>query len=211
MSNYSKTYFTNISEKNEEILNSYLEEVEKIGFKVSGKRILDIGCATGNFINLLLDTNQVYGIDISVHAISQCKKRFPKIKDSFQQIDLNKEVPLYNEQFDAIFMLDVIEHLINFEFLSKTIKKYLNKDGVLFLTTPNANSATRFLKRNHFTGEYDETHTTLFTPYTLDFTLRRMGLRKLLLTTPFNFIRSNKLLPKVLPMGGQILAIYKLI
>jgi len=209
MSIYNKSYFTSISEKDEKILLNYLVEVEKVGLKLSGKRILDIGCATGNFINLLKNTNQVYGIDISKHAIAQCKKRFPKIKGNFRYLDLNKEIPEYDKQFDVIFILDVIEHLMNFEFLSETIKKNINKDGVVVITTPNANSATRFLKSKHFTGEYDETHTTLFTPYTLDFTLRRMGLRKLLLTTPYSFFRSNKMLPKILPLGGQILAIYK--
>jgi len=209
MNDYKKSYFTNISEKDVNILKYYLTELEKSGVHLKDKKILDIGCATGNSVEILKKNNRIYGVDISNHAIDECKRRFPKIKDHFQCIDINLSIPKFKTKFDLILLLDVIEHLENFEFLRKIITSYLTKDGVLIITTPNANSLTRFAGSSEFTGEYDKTHRFLFTPYTLDFVLRKMGLGKILLTTPYAFMRKNKSIPKLFPFGGQILAIYK--
>ena len=59
-----------------------------------------------------------------------------------------KSVPIYpslsvlaekrpNKKFDLITMFEVIEHLINPLDVLKSLKPFLGKDGILFITTPN--------------------------------------------------------------------------
>ena len=89
------------------------------------------------------------------------------------------------------------------------IKNNLKKNGYFVVTTPNANSISRFLLKNSFSGEFDKTHKILFTPYALDFFLRRIGLKKVTLITPYIFYFKNNFLTKRILLGGQIAGIYK--
>jgi len=71
------------------------------------------------------------------------------------------------------------------------------------ITTPNVNSLQRFIMGNkNYTGELDKTHTTLFTSHTIDFFLRRCGLKKVSLSTPYSFYFKNNILTKNIRLGG---------
>ncbi len=76
------------------------------------------------------------------------------------------------------------------------------------VTTPNANAIERYINKN-YSGEYDKSHKILFTPYTLDFFLRRIGLKKIMYYTPYTFMFSPNLINNFFTYGGQIFGIYK--
>ena len=183
--------------------------MKKFGIKLQNIDICDVGCATGEFTENIYGNNKCYGLDISEYAIKQCQKKFPNSKKRFIQLDLNKEKFNTKYTFDLITLFDVIEHLDNFIYLDLFLKNNVKKNGYVVITTPNANSLTRPLQRAYFTGEMDATHRLLFTPYTLDFFLRRRGLKKIALFTPYYFYMGYNLLSKFLRFGGQIFAIYK--
>ena len=97
--------------------------------------ILDIGCSSGILLNELIevgiDPNNLFGIDISPQAIQNCRKN--GIKNSFvmdaQNIELEKE-------FDVIIASDCLEHL---EDDSKALKHWhslLKPDGSLYVFVP---------------------------------------------------------------------------
>lgn len=44
------------------------------------KKILDLGCGTGNLTGLYSDTHEVHGIDQSLEMLLHCKKKFPSMK-----------------------------------------------------------------------------------------------------------------------------------
>lgn len=205
---YDKAYFDAASTKNFQQLRRYVDFLGSAGVKKHGLSICDIGCAEGAFISLLSKENDCYGIDISKHAIQQCKQAFPETKDNFFLCDLNKEQCTINAEFDLIAMLDVLEHLDNFAFLKNFINEKLKPGGYFLITTPNANSLLR-VRKKAFSGEIDKTHTLLFTPYTLDFWLRKAGLHKVKLVTPYSFYFKANAITSALPFGGQILALYQ--
>lgn len=204
--NYDIKYFNDINYQNSKHCDQYFLFLSNLIPNIKNKKCMDIGCATGLFIKNFANTDCL-GVDISQYAIEQACQNFPGKK--FLVFDINKEEPVCTDVFDIITLFDVIEHIYNFINLKKIIKNNLAKDGFFVVTTPNANSILRFLSPSNFTGEIDKTHTMLFTPYTLDFFLRNLGLKKVYLFTPFRFYMKNDFFTKNFLLGGQIFAVYK--
>lgn len=104
-------------------------------------KILDIGCATG----LLLDEAkkqgwQAYGIELSRWAVNFAREKFNL--DIYEGLLAEAKFP-YN-YFDAVVMIDVIEHLPNPKKTLEEIRRILKPDGMLCISTPDIDS---FLSR----------------------------------------------------------------
>lgn len=210
MATVGKEYYNKVTTKESKVFKKYLRFIANAGIKLSGKNICDIGCATGNFIDQVKGSNHCFGVDYSSYAISFCRKRFKKISNHFSVADLSKVPKLpFKTKFDLITMFDVIEHVGNLSILKDLLTSSIKNNGYLLITTPNSNSLLRFINRKFFTGEMDKTHINLFTPYTLDFFLRKAGFRKVALSTPYVFYFHNNWLTKNLMFGGQIFALYQ--
>lgn len=95
---------------------------------------LDIGCATGNLVQRLVELGvDAYGIDVSEYAISQAGH----IKNRLKQVDISSEkLPFQSNYFDLVTMLEVIEHVENEENIMNEINRLLRHDGVVYITTP---------------------------------------------------------------------------
>lgn len=206
---YEKKYFTKTTTKSKNNYKFYLKLLESEGIILNNLQVLDIGCATGNFLENIYKNNICFGLDISKYAIYESQNKFPDFKDNFKICDLNIQEFETQGKFDLITIFDVIEHIDNYSNLKKIICNNLNKGGKILITTPNANSILRFISTTNFTGEIDPTHVNLFTPYTLDFFLRKIGLKKIKLITPFSFYFNNNILTSKILLGGQIVALYE--
>lgn len=109
-------------------LNSYLNQILK--HKKSGK-LLDIGCARGNFIKNAGGFFEVFGIDISKHAVNEAKRSGLDAK-----VAKAEKTGFKKDEFDVITMFDVIEHLSDLSILLKEIKRILRPEGLLVLSVP---------------------------------------------------------------------------
>lgn len=141
--------------------------------KASGK-VLDIGCATGVFLNGMKEHGwECYGIEPSDFASEYAINRF----------DLNVfhgylEDGLFEDDFfDVITLWDVFEHLFEPVETLHIIAKILKPGGLLVITTPNANSWERKIFREHWAGWDVPRHYHVFSPNTLQALLNPMGLR----------------------------------
>jgi 2-polyprenyl-3-methyl-5-hydroxy-6-metoxy-1,4-benzoquinol methylase len=206
---YAKDYFNELSTKSSNLFDFYWQVLGRAGVTLGGKKFCDIGCAEGVSLQAIVDNNTCYGIDISAHAISQCQQKYPTISDNFIQCDLNLARPDISEVFDVITMFDVLEHLDSYRFLREFLNINLRPGGYFLVTTPNSNSALRFINHEKFNGEIDPTHLALFTPYTLDFLLRRLDFQKREMLTPYSFHFKDDVLTRNILLGGQIVAIYQ--
>ncbi len=104
------------------------------------QKVLELGCSDGSFASFVnKKTNtEVWGVDISPEEIRSAKKLGIKA----QIHDLSKEFPFKKGQFDLVYTLEVIEHLLDTDFFLEEIKAVLKKNGYLVVSTPNLGSLT---------------------------------------------------------------------
>ena len=96
--------------------------------------LLDIGCGTGQLMEELKKFGTVYGVDISRDALSFCKKRG---LTNLSQATLGKtKLPFKDKTFDAVFCLDVLEHIDEWEKSLLELKRVLKPQGFLIVTVP---------------------------------------------------------------------------
>lgn len=103
--------------------------------KWKGKRVLDVGCGTGNFAREIAkkDAKYVLGIDYADEAIKIAEKNNKEKNLKFKKLDVIK----LDEKFDIIVSIGTIEHMDNPIKIIKKLKSCLNKNGKIILTTPN--------------------------------------------------------------------------
>jgi len=101
----------------------------------SGRRIdiLDYGCGTGKMMQDLSQAGNVWGCDMSVEALSYCRKRG---LDNLIDISGGHEKL---GQYDVITLLDVLEHVDDDEALLRTLKMHIKPGGRLIITVPAFN------------------------------------------------------------------------
>lgn len=138
--NKEYTDFKNI--KTEKQYLNYLKEM--FCYKIIGdnkeypKRILEIGCGSGEGIKYLNNYKEYYGLDKSSDSLYDCKILY-KDRDniSFLLFMFINSLPFEDEFFDCVILLQVFEHIKDVDSLLKEIKRVLVPMGTLYLTTPN--------------------------------------------------------------------------
>ncbi|MEK3883885.1 class I SAM-dependent methyltransferase [Paenibacillus sp. PL2-23] len=97
------------------------------------ERFLDIGCGVGHYLELAQEHfNELYGVEPSARsAIIAAQKGFNIIQDYFH------EGLKFDAGFDAISMIEVLEHLEQPSALFELAAQSLNEDGILIVEVPN--------------------------------------------------------------------------
>lgn len=150
-----------------------LEACKKI-LCVPKLKILDIGCASGHFIELAnKQGHETYGIELTKKAVDYCKSK------GLNVIDKELCDGLFNTKFDLITYWDVIEHLPNPSELMEITKNMLNDGGLVLCLVPNADSlAAKIMheKTNMFTPNV---HINIFTKKTLESFMSNNGFKSI--------------------------------
>ena len=133
------------SEKVEFSNQKYLNDTERLQpFKLkmldlisvkTPSRILDIGCGTGIISGMLKEQGwNVVGLDISFEGM----KKYNRAGLMGLISNIEYALPFKSSVFDAIWMSEVIEHIVHYKILLREIKRVLKPKGRLYLTTPNS-------------------------------------------------------------------------
>ena len=121
----------------------HLSDYQRAQTIVSEKSVLDLGCNSGYGTNLLGEkATKIIGVDVSPLAIETAKSKYKKTNLTFQLVD-GIRLPFDDATFDAVTSFQVIEHLVDYEIYFSEIKRVLRPNGVLILTTPNAEIRVR--------------------------------------------------------------------
>lgn len=118
---------------------------------VKDKKILEIGCGTGIYLDIICKMGGVvYGQDIDPAVVDNCNS-FLKEKKHIGVIKIGdaKKLLFEDASFDAVFAADFFEH-INYEEKKQVISevwRVLKPGGLLVIKTPNLN----YLKLSLFT------------------------------------------------------------
>ena len=108
--------------------------------------VLDIGCGGGLVSEGLSKIGAtVTGIDFIKENIKVARMHAKKnnLKINYFVKDFEKEK--ITSKYDVIIILEVLEHLTNWEEFIKKIKLSLNKNGTLIISTINRNLVSKFL------------------------------------------------------------------
>jgi 2-polyprenyl-3-methyl-5-hydroxy-6-metoxy-1,4-benzoquinol methylase len=156
----------------------YHEILERLEQLCSGRRILDVGCGDGHFLEVALERGwKAYGTEFTDDAVRVCRDKGIEMR----QGPLSKD--MFSEAFDVVTSFEVIEHINNPVAEMKIIYDLLKPGGLFYCTTPNFNSTSRrFLGPKWNVIEYPE-HLSYYTPGTLDQLFRNTGLKKTELIT----------------------------
>jgi methionine biosynthesis protein MetW len=138
-----------------------------------GKRVLELGCATGFMSRYLVQRRgcSVIGIEVDPEASVQAKKYCLDVLVE----DLNSSswiVRLAECTFDIVLMGDVLEHLANPERVLTNVYSLLAKEGCLVISLPNIVHWLTRLKILFGQFDYepfgilDHTHLRFYTPKT---------------------------------------------
>ena len=144
---YASDYFTGADKSTHhmdvdylQILNAgdYKEGVEQMKKRCTpGSSILEIGCATGNYLVALRNAGyNVKGIELSTFAVEYAAKNFnlPIINKPFDESLLEKDI--YENEFDVIIMGDVLEHFTDPTASMKLVQRILKPGGVALIQVP---------------------------------------------------------------------------
>lgn len=103
------------------------------------KTILDIGCGTGSFLDLIKAAGfaNIYGVDISERAVRYGRQKYPDIADRLIVAD-GGWLPFKSHSIDIITSFDTLEHVpdVN-EHVAEIFRILKNEGGIYILQTPN--------------------------------------------------------------------------
>lgn len=139
--------------------------------------ILDIGCATGDFVLRAKETFSMWGADISEQAIDIARKRNPDIASCLFSMS-KQTIDSLNRTFDAVTMWDVIEHLDDPVGLLQALVKKIKPTGFLFFSTPNIGAIVPRLMGARWAFMTPPEHIGYFSRDTMKRLLATCGLRE---------------------------------
>ena len=142
-------------------------------------RILEIGCAEGNFRENLSKENEYWGVEPNVSIAAIASKKLDKVLIGTYQ-EIYNQIP--NDYFDLVICNDVIEHMADHDEFFLSIKKKIKKDGYLVASIPNVryllNISDILVKKDweyKDDGILDRTHLRFFTKKSLMRTIINNG------------------------------------
>ena len=100
---------------------------------LEGKRILDIGCGLGMYVEKLRRfSTDVYGVDVDADKVAEASERLPNIYQA-----PGEALPFGNESFDVILLNEVIEHVDDDRMTICEAYRCLRPGGQIIIYAPN--------------------------------------------------------------------------
>lgn len=104
---------------------------------VKAGRVLDIACGTGYGLTFLeTKANRVTGLDVDFEAVREARQQCSGETAVLLGDGLN--LPFRDESFDSITSFETIEHIHNRSLFLTELRRVLQPNGMLILSTPNA-------------------------------------------------------------------------
>ena len=164
-----------------------MEELRRVG--CSGGKLLEIGCAYGFFLAEAQPYFEVQGIEVSDSAVRFCRARGLDVEQGI----LTKEYIARRAPFDAVVMLDVVEHLTEPDRVMDLLWSAMKPGGKLLISTGDWESGLSRIMGKNWRLMTPPQHTFFFSPRTMTAMLARLGFdviecRKPWKTVPFGLV-----------------------
>lgn len=104
-----------------------------------GKRVIEVGCGTGNFTGMLLERESVIALDAEPRCIARLLERYPQARN-VQACAFDMTSPRFRElsafHADSCVCLNVLEHIENDSAAVRSMAEVLVPGGTLVLLLP---------------------------------------------------------------------------
>jgi len=144
------------AEDYEDKVKEYLNNIS------SNKVILDAGCGTGKYLNILENNSKLYiGIDLSNEQLKKAKLKSLKESSKFICSNLST-IPLKDNEIDLIVSSWVLGTITNIDERNKVLnefKRVLKKDGIIILVENGCNSEFEIIRgrdKDNRTKDYND-------------------------------------------------------
>lgn len=176
-------------------------------------RVLDVGCSNGRFIEVALRNElDAWGVEFSESAIAAASE---DVRGRIYHGDANNIDNLGIKKFDVITAFDLIEHLFDPISFLNNLRKLLNKNGIIVMTTPDASSPLRSIMGKSWPMLQPFQHTILLSRKGCKIMLQKakyehisIGATKKVVTPDYLFgqlVGINPLLHRIYESGKRIL------
>jgi 2-polyprenyl-3-methyl-5-hydroxy-6-metoxy-1,4-benzoquinol methylase len=157
----------------ENIKITFAKRLKTIERYATKGRLLDVGCATGFFLDLARGQGwEVVGTEVSNFAARYARERF----GLDVRVGTLRDLSLPDEAFDVVTTWDVIEHVLDPMAELQEMRRILRDDGILSIITPNAGSlVARLLGRRWEEFRRVREHVYFFSGSTLTQMLQKVG------------------------------------
>jgi len=171
-----------------------------------GARILDAGCATGDFIAFASPHYDMWGLELSPFAAEKARERNPDIAAQIRA-GVIEEQDFAPGFFDAIVMWDVVEHIPKPVDACDKLLRVLRPGGFLLVSTPDIGALTARLMKRYWAFMTPPEHLGFFNHRTLRRMLeKRLDLEMLhqsstgkWVNVSFLAYKLRRVLPKLVP------------
>ena len=211
----SKDYFASLYGATDEFGNPSQTKIDKLRDNLLVKMfskygstalidssVVDIGCGYGWLLDYFDSAKRVCGSDISEHAIEVARKRSPSRE--FKVADIQAGVA-FDNKFDLVLAINVIEHLPNPAAGIKAICDALKPGGITLVHLPTINNAFNKWEYKYL---YDSDPTHIYRPKGLE--IRKMFEDNGLKTMRDSFLpHFPAWLTRLIPIHPAYLAVYK--
>lgn len=101
-------------------------------------KVLEIGCGTGYGTAMLADRKdlQITGLDVDASVVEFANKLYQSDNCHYMAFD-GSRLPFQDEEFDAVFSFQVIEHVVDDESFLKEMSRVLKPGGHAIVVTPS--------------------------------------------------------------------------
>lgn len=162
------------------------------------KRLLEIGCAYGYFLDVARKYYDCSGIEVSGYASAIAKERHQDIFCGTISEFSDKTTGIY----DIVVMLDVIEHLLTPDEDLTRIFSLMNPGGVLCLTTGNIDSLYAKISGKHWRLMTPPQHLYFYSAKTISRLLNNSGFEILSITAPYKIVPAGLALYQIVRRTG---------
>jgi len=168
---YNQRKFFQSNDLNQKINYRNLMEISRISNK--RKRLLEIGCATGYFLQAARDE---FGFDVFGVELNEETSQFAREKRGLDvRTTTLEEVGFPESFFDVVYMRDVFKHIQKPREMLQEIHRILRKGGLIVIEVPNVNGLIyKFVGERHVCI-FGLAHFNFFSDKTLKYILLKTG------------------------------------
>jgi len=177
---YAKSYVDPLKSHRAQQYGQYADELAA-GLRRYDRRplrVLDFGCSYGAFLTTLQERMEndveVHGVEVNAEVCKRASSRLNGAPVHCVDLKIDRgKVP--QSYFDAVTLLDVIEHLDDPRAYLERLAECARPDGLLLISTPNIESFNARLYGTRWILHTPPYHISYFGPRSIEVLLRETG------------------------------------